>query len=84
MDWVNIRIKDGGAQASKQRKKGSGTFRGVSNYPVPQATVTPAVSPKQIVSALNISREQCTTFWKCQSLNVTSVFIVIILHLPTS
>ena len=62
VDRVNIRIKDGGAQPSKQRKKGSGTFRGVSNYPVPQAAVTPAVSPKQIVSALNISREQCTTF----------------------
>ena len=46
MDQVNIRIKDGGAQASKQRKKGSGTVRRVSNSPVRQAVVTLAVSPQ--------------------------------------
>ena len=34
MDQVNIRIKDGGAQPSKQRKRGSGTVRRVSNSPV--------------------------------------------------
>lgn len=66
MDRVNLRIKDGGAQASKQRKKGSGTVRRVSNSPVRQAVITLAVSPqdksrrhssqRQIATALNISK----------------------------